>query len=518
MRVDRTAGGVTRRSTLLGLAGLGLATASGCRLAVDEARGASGGGGARRGGTLIVAINVDAQPDSVQAHNANSVVWRRLVFETLTAYDSSGTPQPLLATDWEIRDGGTTVALNLRDDVRFHTGRPMTARDIMFSLTRSADPAARSQARAVTSLITDMTADGDHALRIRLSRPASNLFDAFELATILDEETADGIPDGSAMVGTGPFRWGTWNPGSGLTLVRNDDYRVPERPYLDRVEQPTITDPTALITAIRSGRAHMAYGAAPLDARGVSTDGRYEINAGVTVDYAIGMDVTSPPFDDIRVRRAVGYAIDRERIADQVFAGYGRPTSLWWSQKEVGWSQEQSDTFDYQPDRARDLIRDAGAARTEVAIVTTPIQAVQSTAQIVRYNLEEAGLRVRTQVLDPVEYNSRQVEGNLGQLFINGYGISDLSAATFATHPAFSAEQNPSQFTTAEYTELVAGAASAAPDQRAAAVQALGGYMLDQAFNISIATAQSTIVRSKRVQDVRQTFLGSFIFDDTYVV
>ncbi|MPY55103.1 ABC transporter substrate-binding protein [Streptomyces acidicola] len=517
MRVDRTAGGVTRRSTLLGLAGLGLAAVSGCRLAVDEARGAVSGG-ARRGGTLIVAINVDAQPDSVQAHNANSVVWRRLVFETLTAYNSSGTPQPLLATDWEIRDGGRTVALNLRDDVRFHTGRPMTARDVMFSLTRSADPAAKSQARAVTSLITDMTADGDHALRIRLSRPASNLFDAFELATILDEESADGIADGSAMIGTGPFRWHTWHPGSGLTMVRNDDYRVPGRPYLDRVEQPAITDPTALVTAVRSGRAHIAYGASPLDARGVSTDGRYEINAGVTIDYSIGMDVRTAPFDDIRVRRAVGYAIDRDRIADQVFAGYGRPTSLWWSKKEAGWSQEQSDTYTYQPDRARELIREAGAAGTEVAIVTNTIQAVQGTAQIVRYNLEEAGLRVRTRVLDPVEYTSRQVEGKLGQLFINGYGIADLSAATFATHPAFAAEQNPSHFTPAEYADLVTRTATAAPDDRVSAVQALGRYMLDQAFNHSIATGQSTIIRSKRVQDVRQTFLGSFIFDDTYVV
>ncbi|MER7787016.1 ABC transporter substrate-binding protein [Streptomyces sp. NPDC097640] len=514
------AGPVTRRSTLLGLAGLGatgLATLSGCRLAVDEARG-SVGGKARRGGTLVIACNIDAKPVTAQSQQAQSVTWRRLVFETLTAYDASGTPRPLLATDWKITDGGRTVALRLRDDVRFHSGRPMTAEDVIFSLKRTMDPAAGTQARSVSAHITDMTADGDHALRIRLRRPAGNLFDMFELTSILDRESASGLASGKEVIGTGPFAWRSWNPGSQLTLVRNPHFRTPGRPYLDRIDMPVITDATALVTAVRSGRAHIAYGTAPLDAKGMSKDERYVIDRGVTVDYALGMNVQAHPFDKPEVRRAVGYAINRERILNQVFAGYGHTSSLWWTTKEPGWRKDQSEAYTYDPDRARRMIEQAGVRGAEVSIDVIAIQAALSTAQIVRYDLAAAGFTVRTQVLDAIEYSGRQAAGKLGQMFLNGYGIADLSAATLVgSHPAFAAT-NASRFHTDAYTAAIERVATADTAHRRAAVRDLGTYMQRQAFSQSLVTAPAAIIRSKRAQGVDQTFLGAFRLDDAHLV
>ncbi|WP_159043320.1 ABC transporter substrate-binding protein [Streptomyces sp. NBRC 110028] len=521
MTADLRAGPPTRRTTFLGLAGLGLtglATASGCRLAVDEARGATGDSGAHRGGTLTIAMNLDARPVAAQAHQAQSVVWRRMVFETLTEYDAAGIPRPLLATSWKITDGGRTVALRLRDDVRFHSGRPMTSKDVIFSLKRTADPVAVTQARAVSAHITDMTADGDHALRIRLGRPAGNLFDMFELASILDRESAAGLASGKEVVGTGPFAWRSWAPGSHLTLVRNRYFRTRGRPYLDRIDMPCITDPTALVTAVRSGRADIAYGAAPLDAKGLSRDDRYVIDLGTAVDYAVSMDVRAHPFDKPEVRRAVGYALDRERVLSQVFAGYGRASSLWWTDKEPGWSREQSDAYTYDRTRARRMIEQSGAKGAEVMIDVIAVQAALAAAQIVRYDLSAAGLSVRTRVLDPIDFSARQAAGKLGHMFINGYGIADLSAATLVgAHPAFAAT-NSSHFHTPEYTAAINRAATASSGERKAAVRALGAYMQRHAFSQSIATTRSAIIRSKRARGLGLTYLGCPRLDNTYLV
>jgi peptide/nickel transport system substrate-binding protein len=509
---------LTRRAALLGAAGLGAATLTGCRLAVDEARGAAGGG-PRRGGTLILAVNSDPTPLRVQSQGPTSTTWRDLVFETITAYDASGKPQPGLATSWELADGDKTVTLRLRDDVKFHSGRSMTAQDVIFSLRRTTEPEAQAQVSSISKLITEMSAPDPHTVVLRLKRQASNLFDLFQFCSIVDQESIGGLKDGSAVIGTGPFRWQSWIPGSQLTLVRNENYRVPGRPYLDRIEQPLISDPTALVTAVRGGRAHIAYGVAPMDAKGLSTDDRFSVNEGISVAYSAGMDVTKPPFDNIQVRQAVGYAVDRKRALNQIFAEYGESGSLWWTRNEPGWDAAQAGTYTYDPARAKAMIAQAGAAGAQVTMDVLGIQAARSLAEVVRYDLEAAGLRVNARVLDTVDFTRRMAGGTLeGQMFLNGYGLSDLSAATFVSSvPAF-ALKNASHFESPEYSSAMNQVLTASPAQRPAAVKRLGAYMLEQAFEQCFLITPAVNVQSKRVRDLRQSAVGSFILTDTYLV
>jgi peptide/nickel transport system substrate-binding protein len=511
---------LSRRTLLLGAVGVGCGAAmSGCRLAVDEARGDSPQGGPRTGGTLTIAANYDADPSAAQSQLTSSISWRRLVFETISEYDDQGVPQPRLATGWEFTEGGRVVTLHLRPDVPLHSGRTMDARDVMYSLRRPTEPAARSQGRSIASVINDMTADGPLTVRLRLDRPASNLFDLFELASIIDHEGADGIADGSALIGTGPFIWESWTPGSSLVLTRNPHYRVPGRPYLDRVEQSTITDATALVTAIRGGRAHVGFGAAPLDAKGLSADGRFEIAPSAAAAYSLGLTVTEPPFTDIRVRQAIGYAVDRERIRTQVFAGYGEASSLWWTRKEPGWDDAQSLTYRHDPERARSMITEAGAAGSPIVMDVMSLLSVRSMAEIVRYDLEAVGLPVQIRVLDILEFNERLAAGRLAPLWATAFGLADLGAATLVSSiPAFLPGRNASHFDSDGYRALVRSALTAAPDEHAASVVALGAYLQEQAFDHSLVVAPLMNVRSRRVRDAGQTRLGALVLDDAYLV
>jgi len=512
---------VTRRTILLGMAGLGAGTLlSGCRLAVAEARGDTGAGdGPRAGGTLMVAVNSDPAPAAAQSQLTTSMTWRRLVFETLSSYDDNGVPQPALATGWELGEGGRVVTIDLRRDVLLHSGRPMDARDVMYSLKRPAEPASGSQVRSIAALITDMTADDPWTVRVRLSRPAANLFDLFELASIIDHESGAGLADGSAVIGTGPFRWESWVPGSSLSMVRNPHYRVQGRPYLDRIQQTTIGDATALVTAVRGSRAQVAYGTAPLDAKGLSADGRFTVVPSAAAAYSVGITVTEAPFTDVRVRQAIGYAIDRERINSSVFAGYGEASSLWWTRRDPGWSEAQSRAYTFDPDRARALIEQAGAVGSEVVFDVRSILAVRSMAEIVRYDLENVGLRVRIQALDDVTFNQRLAAGKLSALWASAFGLADIGAVTFASSvPAFLPSRNASRFDSAEYRRLVDAALTADEPNRASSVRAIGSFIHEQAFDHCVVVAPLMTVQSRRLRDAGKTALGALRLDDAYLV
>ncbi|GHJ40956.1 hypothetical protein Sm713_65650 [Streptomyces sp. TS71-3] len=214
----------------------------------------------------------------------------------------------------------------------------MTAEDVVHSLQQVSKPANASQLASLAAQFTRITASGPLEVAITLAKPlGAALFDVFEMTPIVDREGADGLRDGSRVIGTGPFRWGRWRPGVQLSLERNPHYREPGRPYIDRVEIPVITDPTALLSALRSGRAHIAQGLAALDIEALRGDRRYRaVDTKGGILMPLGLDVTQAPFDDRRVRQAVGLAIDRDRLLAQVLAGQGTATDLWWGGQEPG--------------------------------------------------------------------------------------------------------------------------------------------------------------------------------------
>ncbi|MFF0146184.1 ABC transporter substrate-binding protein [Amycolatopsis sulphurea] len=141
------------------------------------------------------------------------------MFETLIDYDRSGATQPAPATGWDLADGGRTVAVHPRDDVKFYSGRTRTAQDVMFSLQRAAQPAAQSQARSIATLIADMSAPDPHIVVIRLKAAGGKMADLFAIASIVDGVAAKGLNDDSNVIGTGLFLWQSRQQGSQLTLL-----------------------------------------------------------------------------------------------------------------------------------------------------------------------------------------------------------------------------------------------------------------------------------------------------------
>ncbi|GAB3616148.1 ABC transporter substrate-binding protein [Okibacterium endophyticum] len=489
----------TRRTTLASgiAAGVLALSLAGCQSAVDLEESPSAT--PADGGTLTIAQSSDAQPNNVQAGRLGNAAWAANVFETLTAYDADGTPQPLLATDWTVADDQMSIDITLRDDVAFHTGRTMTAEDVKYSVEQSAQ--SRAQVGYIAKMFTAVDVVSATELTIRFSQPIPNIFDFFEQTFILDQETSAGLADGTQVIGTGAFLFESWSPGSEVKLVRNDDYWG-EKPHLDGIDIAVITDSTAMLNAVRSGRSQVALGMNAQDVQTIGTSTGYTIVDTDGTVYPLGIDVTQAPFDTKEARQAVNYAIDRERIASQIFGDSATATSLFWSETATGYPSDLDEHYAYDPDKAKQMLEESGAAGADVTISVISLPSNTSVAEIVRNNLEEVGLNPTINAVETQGFDQRQIAGDLGQMFMPLHGLNGLAPITLMNTLPSLREGNPSHFWTDEYEQLRNELLTAADDEYADALHALSEYILDQAFSTNVVRVDGQFVQASSAHDL----------------
>jgi peptide/nickel transport system substrate-binding protein len=517
-----------RRATVAGALATALVALVGCSSAVNDQEPTSADGDdtsdaveqeapAEAGGTLNIVAAADAQPQFAMANRAGNWSWRRLVFESLVELDENAQPQPLLAENWTYSDDRTELAVVLRDDVAFHSGREMTAEDVVYTLEQVKDPANASQLAGIAANIESVEATGDYEVSITLSEASDSLFDLLDLTPVVDQETWPSIADGTEVVGTGPFVWNEWNPGASISLSKNEAYRDPERPMLDGVEVSILSDSTALQSALKSGSADFAIGMAQSDVSILKDDNAYALAQAGGVFYPFGVDVSLEPFDQPEVRHALGFAVDRERIRDQVFGGDAVITDLWWTPDSPGYPDDLAGHYSYDPAKAKQLLDQAGATGAEINIAFANLPVMNNMFEIVQNNLTEVGFEVTGEALDLTEYDKRQVEGTLGQSFLLLHGMAGFSAATIVDAMPSIRPGNPSNFDTEEYEQLKAAVKSATEDTRDQALADLSQYMLDESFSHIVVVAPQYHVHSADLKDVKVVSLGSLVATDAYV-
>jgi peptide/nickel transport system substrate-binding protein len=507
------------------LAGLALAAIiavglAGCTLAVNSGTG-SGSSKPKAGGSIVVATNLDAQPSGIWGTVARNYPWLENVFQPLITIDpKTNTPTPLLATKWVVAADGRSVQITLRSDVTFQTGRKMTAADVKYTYQKAADPASGSNLGYVAKDFTSIDVTSPTQLTIHFSTALGNsLFDFMNQTLIVDQTTYAGLADGSQVVGTGPYKFGSWKPGASFTLTKYKGYWG-TAPYLDSIQFVVTTDATAELSAVRSGRADIAFGLTASNAQTLSGTSQFSLTkAGGTI-YPLGLNVTAAPFNNQAVRQAVGYAIDGQRINQQVFGKTGVVTDLPWGPSSPGYTSQLATHYSYNLAKAKQMIKAAGATGAKVAITyNASNSAVQTEYSIVANNLKAIGLVPTGNALDQPTFQADQAAGQLGQAFLSLHGQVGLSPATMAKAlPVLVDGKNPSHFATPKYTQLV-NALEVAPDAQAssAALQSLSSYMLDQAFVIPIVQAPGLLVVKNSVQGVSAEVRGFILFKSAYL-
>ncbi|MEU6642729.1 ABC transporter substrate-binding protein [Saccharomonospora sp. NPDC046836] len=473
------------------------------------------------GGTLTFAIALDALPSGLFQTLARNNPWIENVFQPLVRLDQeTRAVQPVLATSVTVSPDGRQATITLREGVTFHTGRTLTADDVKFTFETTATPKAGSNLGYVPRAFSSIAVDSPTQLTVTMAQPLGDaLFDYLNQTPIVDPQTYSGVADGTQLVGTGPFRFAEWQPGAGFTLERYDGYWNREAVQLERIEYVVTSDATALLSALRSGRAQLAWGLTPSDARPYFGDQRYRIiDAGGTV-FPLGLNTTTAPLDDKRVRQAIGYALDRQRIRDQVFGGTGEVSSLPWLLGTPGVPQAQVDHFGYDPDRARAMIAEAGATGARIPITYGANPTVRAIFEIVANNLRAAGLDPVGVAVDQPTFQSGQNDGELGAAFLSLHSQVVLSPVTMIDSIPVLRDGNPSKADDSEFEARKAALRTAAATGQGAseALVRLGDYLLDQAFLHPLVQAPEILVTSIKSGDVSTTMRGVVLLENAYV-
>ncbi len=255
----------------------------------------------------------------------DEVVYSNL-FEGLTRIGSKGEVLPGLAERWDVSEDGKTYTFHLRKGVKFHDGTDFDASDVKFSFDRARAEESTNAQKGLFAGIENIETVDPATVKITLKSAAGSFL--FNLgwgdAVIVAPESAEG--NKAKPIGTGPFKFGNWVKGASVDLVRNDAYWG-DKVSLEKATFRFISDPAAALSSMLAGDVDaFANFPAPESIPQLKADPRFKVVVGSTEGETIlTTNNTKPPFNDVRVRRAIAHAIDRQAIIDGAMFGLGTP-------------------------------------------------------------------------------------------------------------------------------------------------------------------------------------------------
>ncbi|MEU5194156.1 ABC transporter substrate-binding protein [Streptomyces scabiei] len=399
---DERLPGLRRRGFLAagGAVALGSLALTGCGDDGGTDAGAKGGDGRpKRGGRLRAAFAGGGASETLDPHLASlfaDAARAKALFDKLADYGADLSARPRLAAKWESNKALDRWRVTLRE-ATFHDGSPVTAKDVLFSYRRIADPKQAFRAKASLEPI-DLDASratGERDIEFVLKRPTAefpNVLAAFG-AYIVPEGTADGDFD-RRPIGSGPFRFVSFAPGRSAVLRRHDAY-WDGAPHLDELEFVVANEESARVNALLGGQVEYAHELNPATARAHEDKGQIEIvRLRNSAMQAFCMKTDRPPFDDKRVREAFFLIADRQELVDGALSGAGVVgNDLFGKGYEyyaAGLPQREQDL-----DRARALLKRAGAEKLKVTLDTSAVAAgFTEAAGIFRDQAAKAGVTV----------------------------------------------------------------------------------------------------------------------------
>ncbi len=345
---------------------------------------------------LIIALQLEPphlDPTSAAAGAIDSVLYAN-VFEGLTKFAEDGSIHPGLAQNWDISEDGTSYTFHLHEGVTFHDGTTMDAEDVKFTLDRARAEDSQNAQKALFAGIEEVTVIDPLTVQVTLKAPdGAFLFNmAWGDAVIVAPESIETIK--SQPVGTGPFSFTSWTQGDSISLTRNPDYWG-DAPALSKATFRFISDPTAAFAAMMAQDIDAYAGfPAPENLPQFEADPRFQVLVGSTEGETIlAMNNGLEPFDDPLVREAVAHAIDRQAIIDGAMFGLGTPIGTHFAPHNPDYV-DLTDLSDYDPEKARTLLADAGYPEGFTTTLKLPPPSyARRGGEIIAAQLREVGIQ-----------------------------------------------------------------------------------------------------------------------------
>ena len=332
---------------------------------------------------------------------------------------------PSLAVDWESNEEEGTYTFRLREGVVWHDGQPFTAEDVKFSFEQIISKFHVFGSSYFKDTTVEIVDPQTVVIKPGKFLPAAQLrlFATTETSIypkhILEDEAENFLKSEyrTKPIGTGPFKFKSWIKGSQMELVRNENYWDKPKPYLERIIVRFLKDPASIIAGLQRGEIHYMFRGIPFEAINTleaSPNIKVFLHNRPPYRAALWINVKAPPLDDVNVRRAISYAIDREDIANKATFGISKPNQWMIDPQQVPPSPNAM-VYEYDPDKANQILDEAGyekgpdGFRFTIELMTrTGEPDEQLFAQLIRDQLAEVGIKVNIITVDFATYLAKQ--------------------------------------------------------------------------------------------------------------
>jgi peptide/nickel transport system substrate-binding protein len=370
-----------------------------------------------QGGSLIVGLVAEPYAlDPGFITDINSMRLNRNIYDGLTGFEpGTFTIKPLLAESWDISDDGLTYTFHLRDGVMFHDGTPFNADAVKFTFDRLLDPdnPYRGQGPSFGAFyygaIDETEVADDLTAIMHLKQPYAPLLNTLAVACgfIVSPEAVKtfGQDYGQNPVGTGPFKFVSWEHNQRVTLTRNPDYFDGPPHLQDLVFRPIVEEQTRF-TELLSGGVNFIVDVPPDNIAQIKDDPNFTFmeQPGPHI-WWVTINTQMPPFDDVRVRQAVNYAVNKEAIVTQILQNTGDvahtvvPPAIEWAYNP------DAEAYPYDPEKAKQLLAEAGYPDgfETVFWVTesgSGMQSPKTMAEAIQADLQAVGIKTTIEVAE----------------------------------------------------------------------------------------------------------------------
>lgn len=342
------------------------------------------------------------------------------IFNGLTRYDKDLKIAPELAESWDVSPDGLDITFQLRKDVRWQDGEPFTSADVLFTYKALRDPAVATPYSDSLGPLESVGAPDEYTVKVRYKEPFAPALEAWGMGIIpkhlLEGQDINTTEFNRSPVGTGPFKMGEWVTGERITLVANDDYFL-GRPRIDRIVTRVIPEQSTRFLELKAGGIDF-MALSPVQYARQTDSGEFgrkfqKLRYPDFIYTYMGYNLKDERFRDIRVRKALTYAINKEAIIQGVLLGLGSPCTGPLPPKSWAYNPDVK-PYPYDPEKAKSLLAEAGwkdtdgdgyldkdGERFSFTIITNQgNDERKKTAEIIQQNLKEIGIEVKLKILE----------------------------------------------------------------------------------------------------------------------
>ncbi len=417
----------------------------------------------KMGGSVTVGISNDLDT-SLDPHTSTSAGKREIfynIFEGLVKSDEDGNFVPALAESYEISDDATLFTFHLRQGVKFHNGSDMTAEDVVYTLDRCRGADTGVALLAAYAQIESVTATDDYTVEIKLSEPNIEFLAYLTTAVVpSDYDGQDTFP-----IGTGPFKYKSRSVQENIVLEKNSEYWG-ESAYLDEVVFKIVENTDAMTLAMQSGSIDIAVHRVASDLENIDRAKYDLIETPSNIVQAMYLNNAVEPLNDIRVRQALNYAVNIDDVITMTNDGLGIPlgSSIYPSFGKY-FMPELADAYPYDPEKAKSLLKEAGAEGMSLTITVPSNYTVHvNAAQVIAEELKAVGINAKINLVEWATWLSDVYQGRNFEATVVGFDASYLTARALLERFMSDNAKNMINFNNADYDAAMKAAFAATDD------------------------------------------------------